>query len=96
MIPNCVAEYYREQEEREEYESEKRMRREGMYREDELFLKNAEKNGDMVLAFGGYDKCHECRFKSRELMTDDWDDIGRFVCYNKECLEHKVEESNDE
>lgn len=89
MIPNCVAEYYREQAEREEYELEKRRIREEMYEKDKLCIKWAERKGLPILAFGGYDKCHGCTTRSLELMTDDEDDIGRFVCYNKSCEEHK-------
>lgn len=89
MIPNCVAEYYREQDEREEYESMRRMIREEMYEKDRLCIEWAESKGLPILTFGGYDKCHGCTTRSLELMTDDEDDIGRFVCYNKNCEEHK-------
>ena len=88
MLPNCVAEYYREQEEREDYEYEIRMRREIGYEKDNFLLKDAERNGFPVLCFGGYQRCRSCKFRSHELTTWEEDDMSAIICYNKHCKEH--------
>lgn len=87
-IPNCVAEMYREQEEKEEYLLEKSMRRREEYEKDNFLLTDAERSGLPILYFGGYDKCRNCSFRSHELTTWEEDDMSKIVCYNQQCNEN--------
>lgn len=90
MLPNCVAEYYREQEEREDYEYERKTRKEVGYDKDNFLLKDAERNGFPILYFGGYEKCGGCKFRSHELITWEEDDMSMIICYNKQCIAHNI------
>lgn len=87
-MPNCVPEFYREQEEREERKYELRHKREIGYQADCEILSKAEELHLPVLYFCGYYKCNDCMNRSKELITDEDDDLCRFVCYNPYCDEH--------
>ena len=87
-IPNCVPEYYREMQEREERAYERECKRLEYYEESKRKLKWARRLGYPVLLYGGYDECHHCK-KKFDLQTDAEDDMCALVCYNKGCACHK-------
>ena len=86
-IPNCVPEYYREMEEREERRYEQQCRREEYYEESRLKLEWAKQMGWPILSFGGYDKCADCRYKI-DIQTDKDDDTCSFICCDRGCACH--------
>ena len=88
---NCYPEYIRQQEEREQYEYEKEMRRMSGYEEDRKILEEADRKGLLVMAeaFGCPDACWNCKTRSHSLQTWWDDDIGQFVCYNEKCPHRK-------
>lgn len=87
-IPNCVPEYYREIQEREEHEYERMCKREAYYKESRLRLEDAEKNGYPVLHFSGYSECVNCK-KKFDVQVDAEDDFCSLICYDKNCKCHK-------
>lgn len=92
QIPNCVPEYYREQEEREQHEYEKACRRAEYYAESKRRLKWAQVYGDPILDFGGYNECWSCK-KKFDVQTSVEDDFCRVICYNRDCECHKKGET---
>ena len=88
QIPNCVPEYYRELEEREQHEYEKACKRAEYYEESKRRLKWAHRLGQPVLLYGGFYKCHSCK-KKFDVQTNEEDDFCALICYDKECELHK-------
>lgn len=91
-IPNCVPEYYREIQEREEHEYEQACKRAEYYEESRRRLKWAKRLGYPVLFYCGHDECHNCK-KKFDLQLDEEDDMCALVCYDKNCGCHKRGES---
>ena len=88
QIPNCVPEYYRELQEREEYEYEKACKRAEYYAESKRRLDEAHKLGYPIFLYGGFYKCHSCA-KKFDVQTNAEDDFGALICYDKSCEYHK-------
>ena len=87
-IPDCVPEYYRQQEEREEYEYERMLKRNAYYEKSKRRLDQAKRCGQPVLGFGGYDACYNCK-KKFDVQVDAEDDFCTIICYDKNCVYHK-------
>lgn len=87
-IPNCVPEYYRELQEREEHEYEIACRRNEHYKESKRRLDEADKQGYPVLLFGGYNECWSCE-KKFDAQLNEEDDMCALICYDKNCECHK-------
>ena len=88
QIPNCVPEYYRAQQEREEYEYEKMCKLHEYYEESSLRLEEANEQGYPVLYFGGYGSCKSCT-KKFDVQVNEEDDMCALVCYDVNCVCHK-------
>lgn len=88
QIPNCVPEYYRELEEREEREYEKAHKFDAYYEESRRRLKWAKRLGYPILHYGGYVECLNCK-KKFDVQIDAEDDFCDLVCYDKNCECHK-------
>ena len=95
QIPNCVPEYYRELQEREEHEYEKACKQYEYYVESKRRLDEAHRLGHKVMLYGGFYKCHKCE-KKFDLQLDAEDDFCALVCYDKNCECHKREDEDDE
>lgn len=87
QIPNCVPEYYRELEEKEAHEYEKAHKRDAYYEESRQKLEWAKQMGWPILSFGGYDKCHKCKYKF-DVQTDAEDDTDTLICLDRGCVCH--------
>ena len=87
QIPNCVPEYYRELEEKEEHEYEKAHKRYTYYEESKQMLEWAKQMGWPILLFGGYSKCHQCQYKF-DVQTDAEDDTDTLICLDRGCVCH--------
>lgn len=91
MIPNCVPEYYREIEERENRKYEKHLKREEEYRKNRELLDYASAGGLYILAeMNCANKCFECQKRTPCLQRDAEDDIGLFVCLARTCVNQKL------
>jgi hypothetical protein len=88
QIPNCVPEYYREQEEREQYEYEKSLKKAMYYEESNRRLEEATECGYPVLYFGGYRSCAGCK-KKFDVQLNEEDDLCALICYDVSCVCHK-------
>lgn len=87
MIPNCVPEYYREIEERENRKYEKQLKREEEYRKNRELLDYASAGGLYILAeMNCANECFECQKRTPCLQRDAEDDIGLFVCLARFCI----------
>ena len=87
-IPNCVQEYYRELEEREERRYEQQCKREEYYTESRRKLEFAKENGWPILHFCGYDECRNCKYKI-DVQVDEDDDMCTLICLDSGCVCHK-------
>ena len=87
QMPNCVPEYYRELEEREEREYEKAHRLDAYYEESKVKLDWAKRCGWPILHFGGYDKCATCKYKF-DVQIDAEDDMCTLICLDRGCVCH--------
>ena len=83
-IPNCVPEYYRELQEREEHEYEILHSRYAYYEESSQKLCEAYDKKYPVLSFGGFVECRKCKNKF-DAMRDAEDDFDLVICYGEEC-----------
>ena len=88
-IPNCVPEYYREQQEKLDREYELMERRQEHYQANRQKLDAAARSGLPILDYGGYAPCRKCPDADRDTMRDDDDDICLVICHNPSCPEHK-------
>lgn len=87
-IPNCVPEYFREEQENREHEYELMEEQKELYRKDEEKLKQAIQDGYPVLDYGGYPECYRCTRKE-PVVTSEYDDMGTIICRNKNCKCHE-------
>lgn len=87
QIPNCVPEFYREQQEREEYEYEKECKLDAYYEESRRRLKWAQQMGWPILHFGGHDECRNCKYKF-DVQIDAEDDFCTLICLDRGCHCH--------
>lgn len=87
-VPNCVPEYYREQEEERGRRFDLAMQRRAHYLENRRKLDEAVRAGLPILDFGGYGSCGGCPKADDDTATDDEDDIGRVICGDPACPEH--------
>lgn len=87
QMPNCVPEYYRELQEREEHEYELRQKRYAHYEESKRRIEEANEKGYPILDFGGYDECRCCE-KKFDVQVNEYDDFGSLICYDKSCVCH--------
>jgi hypothetical protein len=92
FMPNCVSEYYREEQEKMEREYEKQHRLDDFYAECRVKVQEAMEKGYPMIAFGGYPQCQNCSQHSDEMAIDAMDDFAHIICYNKECKWHKIYE----
>lgn len=83
-IPNCVPEYYREMQEREEHEYAIKFSRNEYYAESREKLDDAYERGYPVLYFGGYEECRKCT-KKFDAQRDADDDFSLVICYDNDC-----------
>lgn len=88
QIPNCVPEYYREIQEREEHEYELRQKQFEYYKGSRQRLEEAKEKGYPILYFGGYTNCWRCK-KKFDVQLNEEDDMCALVCYDKTCAHHK-------
>lgn len=93
-IPNCVPEYYREQEEKEQHEYEKMCARDEYYKESKRRFKEAKEKQLPILSFGGYGECWNCK-KKFDVQFDEEDDFCTIICYDKGCECHRKGEENE-
>ena len=87
-IPNCVPEYYREQQEERDRQYDLAMQRQERYLANKQKLDVAARSGLPVLSLGGYGPCQECPDADHDTMTDDEDDICSVICHDPSCPEH--------
>ena len=87
-IPNCVPEYYREQQEERDRQYDLAMQRQEHYQANRRKLDAAADAGFPILSFGGYGPCQECPDADHDTMTDDEDDICSVICHDLSCPEH--------
>ena len=87
-IPDCVPEFYREQQEERDRRYDLAMRRRARYQANRRKLDAAAEAGLPVLSFGGYDACRECPRADDDTQTDDEDDICCVICHSPTCPEH--------
>lgn len=95
-LPNCVPEMFREQLEREEREAELRWEREEIYAANRVKLQAAREAGNIILDFGGYDACRECKDADHDTQTFDEDDFCSVICRNPDCPEHERRRKQEE
>ena len=87
-IPDCVPEYYREQQEERDRQYDLAMQRRVRYLTNQQKLDAVARSGLLILSFGGYGPCWECPNADHDTVTDDEDDICRVICHDPSCPEH--------
>ena len=95
-IPNCVPEFYREQQEERDRQYDLAMRRRARYQANRKKLDAAAEAGLPVLSFGGYDACRECPRADDDTQTDDEDDFCCVICHDPSCPEHMKNRNTEE
>ncbi len=88
-IPNCVPEYFREQQEKYERECELYWQSLEHYKANQKKLKEAYEAGLPILSYGGYDACLHCKDADFDTQTFAEDDMGDVICHNPDCPEHE-------
>lgn len=88
-IPNCVPEYFREQEEKYNRECELALEMHEHYKANRKKLEDAEKAGYPILKYDGYNACSGCGYADFDTQCFDFDDIGLVICKNPDCPEHR-------
>lgn len=88
-IPNCVPEYYREQQEKLDREYELMVQRKEHYQANQQKLDAAVRSGLPILDYGGYDSCLKCPDADHDTVRGDDDDFCLVICHNPSCTEHK-------
>lgn len=86
-IPNCVPDYYLEQQEKIDIEYELSHMFDDWYAECRAKLDKAYKNGKPVLWHGGYSACWECNKKCSVQISAD-DDMDLIICEDSSCCWH--------
>ena len=89
-IPNCVPEYYREQEERRDHQYELALQRKAHYQANRQKLDAAVQSGLPILDLDGYAPCWECPKGDTDTKTDDEDDFDRVICHDPACRWYKA------
>lgn len=87
-IPNCVPEYFREEQERQEREYELREKQMERYEKNKEKLEKAIQDGYSVLNYEGYPECCFCTQKE-SIVVSECDDMGTIICRNKNCECHR-------
>ena len=87
-IPDCVPEFYREQQEKWDRRYNLVMRRQAHYQANRRKLDATAETGLPVLSFGSYGPCWGCPSADHDTMTDDEDDISSVICHDPSCPEH--------
>lgn len=87
-IPDCVPEYYREQQEERDRQYDLAMQRRVRYLANQRKLDAAARSRLHILSFGGYGPCWECPNADHDTVTDDEDDICLVICHEPFCPEH--------
>ena len=95
-IPDCVPEFYREQQEERDRRYDLAMRRRARYQANRKKLDAAAEAGLPVLSFSGYDACRECPRADGDTQTDDEDDFCRVICHDPSCPEHMKNRTKEE
>lgn len=97
-LPNCVPEYFREQEEAYERECELAEKRNSHYLKNREKLRKAQEDGFPILNYEGYPECHNCSNKDSDTQVSEMDDFATIICLNKDCPCHKLtqKEKNSE
>ena len=88
-LPNCVPEYFREQQEKYESECELHFQRLEHYEANQKKMDDAAEKGLPIIPYDGYTACQNCKDADFDTMTWEEDDIGNVICHNPECPEHK-------
>lgn len=87
MIPNCVAEYYRELEEEEDRLYAQQMKRQFQYQKNREIIDYASASGLHILAeMNCASECFCCVDRTVCMQRDTEDDIGLFVCLKENCV----------
>lgn len=87
-IPDCVPEYFREQEEKYERECALEHGRQEHYKANRIKRKEAKEAGYPVLDYGGYDACAGCGYADFDTACFEDDDFCSVICKNPACAEH--------
>lgn len=95
-IPNCIPEYFREQQEKLDREYELMEQRQQRYLANQQKLGVAVRSGLPILDYGGYTPCRECPSADHDTMRDDDDDFCLVICHNPSCAEHKNHQTEKE
>ena len=77
-IPNCVPEYFREEQERQEREYELREKQMERYEKNKEKLEKAIQDGYSVLNYEGYPECCFCTQKE-SIVVSECDDMGTII-----------------
>ena len=94
-IPNCVPEYYREQQEKHDHLYDLSMQRRAGYLANQGKLNVAAQSGLPILDYGGYGTCWECPDADHDTMTSDADDFCTVICRNPACPEHQKHQAEE-
>ena len=95
-IPNCVPEFYREQQEKQERQHELAMQRRERYKANKRKLDEAARSGLPIFDLDGYVPCWECPNGDSDTKTDDEDDFDRVICHDLSCRWHKAIHAGEE
>ena len=88
-MPDCVPEYYREQQEKRDRQYDMAMQRRERYQENQRKLDDAAGAGLPILPFGGYGPCWECPDADHDTATGNDDDFCRVICRDPSCRCHR-------
>lgn len=89
FIPNCVPEYFREQQEKYERECELYWQKQEHYTANREKMEMAFAAGLPIIPYDGYEACQNCKDADFDTMTCEDDDMGNVICHYPECPEHK-------
>lgn len=90
-IPNCVSEYFREQEEREIYECELEQKRMDYYEKNSYYRKRKYIDGCNELSFYPCE-CIKCVHGEEAMPDSEYDDFPTMICSNwKNCQVYRRE-----
>lgn len=89
FIPNCVPEYFREQQGKYERECELYWQRQEHYTANREKMEMAFATGLPILEYGGHEACQNCKDADPDTMTCEYDDMENVICRNPGCPEHR-------